>query len=79
MECEKPIILTDFMLLSMVEVRATRFCIAWFQAFCLGGNNLLTQETAKVLTEVILRKCLRNSSGCCGARGLEVCTHQKQR
>lgn len=50
MQCEKPIILTAFMLLNMVEVRATRFCTAWFQAFCLGGNSLLIKELARVQT-----------------------------
>lgn len=50
MYSENPIILTVFMLLIILDVRAARSWTAWFHAFCRLGNILLMTEVARVQT-----------------------------
>lgn len=50
MYSENPIILTVFMLLIILDVRAARSWTAWFHAFCRLGSSLLMNEVARVQT-----------------------------
>lgn len=45
---EKPIILTVFMLLIILDVRAARSWTHWFHFFCRLGRSLLITEVASV-------------------------------